>query len=68
MNADHASSQGPIAARWAVGADVIRTDRMLTPDQQKAFVAVSKQLFPRFSTLVKDQVFFDKTLSFVGKK
>lgn len=23
MNADHASSQGPIAARWAVGADVI---------------------------------------------
>ncbi|MDP3762013.1 MAG: DctP family TRAP transporter solute-binding subunit [Ramlibacter sp.] len=40
----------------------------LTPDQQKAFVAVSKQLFPRFSALVKDQVFFDKTLSFVGKK
>lgn len=23
MNADHASSQGPIAARWAAGADVI---------------------------------------------
>jgi tripartite ATP-independent transporter DctP family solute receptor len=40
----------------------------LSPDQQKAFVAVSKQLFPRFSALVKDQVFFDKTLSFVGKK
>jgi TRAP-type C4-dicarboxylate transport system substrate-binding protein len=40
----------------------------LTPEQQKAFVAVSKQLFPRFSALVKDQVFFDKTLSFVGKK
>jgi len=40
----------------------------LSPEQQKAFVAVSKELFPRFSTLVKDQVFFDKTLSFVGKK
>jgi tripartite ATP-independent transporter DctP family solute receptor len=40
----------------------------LTPDQQKAFVNVSKQLFPRFSALVKDQAFFDKTLSFVGKK
>lgn len=40
----------------------------LTPDQQKAFVAVSKQLFPRFATLVKDQSFFDKTLAFVGKK
>jgi TRAP-type transport system periplasmic protein len=40
----------------------------LTPDQQKAFVNVSKQLFPRFSSLVKDQAFFDKTLTFVGKK
>jgi tripartite ATP-independent transporter DctP family solute receptor len=40
----------------------------LSPDQQKAFVAVSKQLFPRFAALVKDQAFFDKTLSFVGKK
>ena len=40
----------------------------LTPDQQKAFVAVAKGLFPRFSQLVKDQAFFDKTLSFVGKK
>lgn len=40
----------------------------LTPEQQKAFVAVSKELFPRFSALVKDQAFFDKTLSSVGKQ
>lgn len=40
----------------------------LSADQQKAFVKVSKELFPRFSTLVKDQAFFDKTLTFVGKK
>ena len=39
----------------------------LTPDQQKAFVAVAKDLFPRFSQLVKDQAFFNKTLTFVGK-
>lgn len=41
---------------------------VLTPEQQKAFVAVAKSLFPRFAQLVKDQVFFDKTLAFVGKK
>jgi TRAP-type transport system periplasmic protein len=40
----------------------------LTPEQQKAFVAVSKQLYPRFASLVKDPAFFDKTLAFVGKK
>jgi TRAP-type transport system periplasmic protein len=40
----------------------------LTPEQQKAFVAVSRQLYPRFASLVKDQAFFDKTLAFVGKK
>jgi tripartite ATP-independent transporter DctP family solute receptor len=40
----------------------------LTPEQQKAFVAVAKGLFPRFAQLVKDQAFFDKTLAFVGKK
>ena len=40
----------------------------LSPEQQKAFVAVSKELFPRFSALVKDPAFFDKTLTFVGKK
>lgn len=41
---------------------------VLTPEQQKAFVGVAKSLFPRFAQLVKDQVFFDKTLAFVGKK
>ncbi|RWK60921.1 DctP family TRAP transporter solute-binding subunit [Mesorhizobium sp.] len=40
----------------------------LTPEQQAAFVAVSKQLFPVFAGLVKDQTFFDKSLAFVGKK
>ncbi len=40
----------------------------LTADQQKAFVGVAKELFPKFSTLVKDQAFFDKTLAAVGKK
>ncbi len=40
----------------------------LTPEQQQAFVKVSKELFPRFGALVKDPAFFDKTLSAVGKK
>ncbi len=40
----------------------------LTAEQQKAFVEVAKGLFPRFSQLVKDQAFFDKTLTFAGKK
>ena len=40
----------------------------LTPEQQKAFVAVSKQLYPKFLELVKDPSFFDRTLSAVGKK
>jgi TRAP-type transport system periplasmic protein len=40
----------------------------LTAEQQKAFVDVAKSLFPRFSQLVKDQAFFDKTLTFAGKK
>lgn len=40
----------------------------LTPEQQKAFVAVSKQLFPKFQELVKDKAFFDKTLNSVGKQ
>jgi TRAP-type transport system periplasmic protein len=40
----------------------------LTPEQQQAFVKVSKELYPRFSALVKDPAFFDKTLSAVGKK
>jgi tripartite ATP-independent transporter DctP family solute receptor len=40
----------------------------LTPQQQQAFVKVAKELFPRFSALVKDTAFFDKTLAAVGKK
>ena len=40
----------------------------LTPEQQQQFVAVAKDLFPKFAGLVKDPAFFDKTLSAVGKK
>lgn len=40
----------------------------LTPEQQAAFVAVSKELFPVFAKLVDDQAFFDKTLAEVGKQ
>jgi tripartite ATP-independent transporter DctP family solute receptor len=39
----------------------------LTPEQQKQFVEVSKSLYPKFAELVKDQAFFTKTLTFVGK-
>jgi tripartite ATP-independent transporter DctP family solute receptor len=40
----------------------------LTPEQQAAFVAVSKELFPVFAELVGDQTFFDNTLAAVGKQ
>jgi tripartite ATP-independent transporter DctP family solute receptor len=40
----------------------------LTPEQQAAFVAVSKELFPVFAELVGDQAFFDSTLAEVGKQ
>jgi len=40
----------------------------LTPEQQAAFVAISKELFPVFAELVGDQAFFDKTLAEVGKQ
>ena len=40
----------------------------LTPEQQQQFVAVAKDLFPKFAGLVKDPAFFDKTLSAVGEK
>jgi tripartite ATP-independent transporter DctP family solute receptor len=40
----------------------------LTPEQQQSFVKISKDLYPRFAALVKDQAFFDKTLASVGKK
>ena len=39
----------------------------LTADQQKLFVAVSKKLYPKFITLVKDDAFFNSSLKFVGK-
>ena len=39
----------------------------LTPAQQAKFVAVSKQLYPKFGELVKDDAFFKATLKFVGK-
>lgn len=44
------------------------TASRLTPEQHKAFVEVSKGLFPVFAALVKDQAFFDKTIAAVGKK
>jgi hypothetical protein len=40
----------------------------LTPEQQAAFVEVSKELFPVFAELVGNQAFFDKTLAEVGKQ
>jgi tripartite ATP-independent transporter DctP family solute receptor len=40
----------------------------LTPEQKLAFVQVSKDLFPVFAGLVKDQAFFDRTIASVGKK
>jgi TRAP-type C4-dicarboxylate transport system substrate-binding protein len=40
----------------------------LTPEQQKAFVEVSKGLFPVFEGLVKDKAFFDSTVKAVGKQ
>ncbi len=43
------------------------TVNRLSAEQQKAFVAVSKQLYPVFAGLVKDQAFFDKTIASVGK-
>lgn len=40
----------------------------LSAEQQAEFVAVSKELFPVFAGLVKDQAFFDKSVAFVGKQ
>jgi TRAP-type transport system periplasmic protein len=39
----------------------------LTPEQQSKFIEVSKQLYPKFKELVKDDTFFNSTLKFVGK-
>jgi tripartite ATP-independent transporter DctP family solute receptor len=40
----------------------------LTPEQQKAFAGVAKELFPTFAQLVKDQAFFDRTIAAVTKQ
>jgi TRAP-type transport system periplasmic protein len=39
----------------------------LTSDQQQLFVDVSKEAYPTFKGLVKDDEFFSKILEFVGK-
>lgn len=39
----------------------------LTPEQQEAFVEISKQAYPTFKELIKDDEFFDEVLEFVGK-
>lgn len=60
---DAATAESTIAELEKYGMAVNR----LTPDQQKAFVAISKELYPVFAGLVKDQAFFDKTIAAVGK-
>lgn len=60
---DNTTAEKTIAELQAKGMEVNR----LTPEQQQAFVAVAKQLYPVFAGLVKDQAFFDKTIAAVGK-
>ncbi len=60
---DNATAEKTIAELQGHGMEVNR----LTPEQQQAFVAVAKQLYPVFAGLVKDQAFFDKTVAAVGK-
>ncbi|WP_311110102.1 DctP family TRAP transporter solute-binding subunit [Agrobacterium tumefaciens] len=60
---DNATAEKTIAELQGHGMEVNR----LTPEQQKAFVAVAKQLYPVFAGLVKNQAFFDKTVAAVGK-
>ncbi|MDH4440174.1 MAG: DctP family TRAP transporter solute-binding subunit [Rhizobium sp.] len=60
---DAATAETTIAELEKNGMTINR----LTPEQQKAFVAISKELYPVFAGLVKDQAFFDKTVAFVGK-
>ncbi|SIR00111.1 tripartite ATP-independent transporter solute receptor, DctP family [Rhizobium sp. RU33A] len=60
---DNATAEKTIAELQAQGMEVNR----LTPEQQQAFVAIAKQLYPVFAGLVKDQAFFDKTVAAVGK-
>ncbi|CUX49492.1 DctP family TRAP transporter solute-binding subunit [Rhizobium oryzihabitans] len=61
---DASSAEATIAELQKHGMEINR----LTPEQQKAFVEVSKGLYPVFAGLVKDQAFFDKTIAAVGKK
>jgi TRAP-type C4-dicarboxylate transport system substrate-binding protein len=61
---DTATGEANIAELQKNGMTINR----LTSEQQQAFVAVSKSLFPVFGGLVKDQAFFDKTVAAVGKK
>jgi tripartite ATP-independent transporter DctP family solute receptor len=61
---DAAAAEAAIAEIEANGVAV----NTLTPEQQAAFVAVSKELFPVFAELVGDQAFFDRTLAAVGKQ
>jgi len=60
---DNATAEKTIAELQGHGMEVNR----LSPEQQQAFVAVAKQLYPVFAELVKDQAFFDKTVAAVGK-
>lgn len=60
---DNATAEKTVAELQGHGMQVNR----LTPEQQQAFVAVAKQLYPVFAGLVKDQSFFDKTVAAVGK-
>lgn len=60
---DNATAEKTIAELQGHGMEVNR----LTPEQQQAFVAVAKELYPVFAGLVKDQAFFDKTIAAVGK-
>lgn len=61
---DAAAAEAAIAEIEKNGVQV----NALTAEQQAAFVAVSKELFPVFAGLVGDQAFFDKTLAAVGKQ
>jgi tripartite ATP-independent transporter DctP family solute receptor len=60
---DNADESRSIATLTEKGMKIER----LTPEQQKAFAAVAKELFPIFAGLVKDQGFFDRTVAAVAK-
>lgn len=60
---DAATAEETIAELEKNGMEVNR----LSAEQQQAFIAISKELYPVFAGLVKDQTFFDKTIAAVGK-